>query len=113
MKKDFRVYLDDIIESCDRIAKYIKDSDKANFENNVEMQDAVLRRLEIIGEATNRLPKEFKEQNAEIEWRKATGMRNILIHMYDEVDFDIVWETITETLPIFKKQIQELLQKLS
>ncbi|SRR5258708_23007270 len=112
MKKDFRVYLDDIIESCERIAKYIKAADRDTFENNEELQDAVVRRLEIIGEATTRIPEEVKEQNTEIAWRKATGMRNILIHMYDEVDFDIIWKTITETLPIFKKQIQELLQKL-
>jgi uncharacterized protein with HEPN domain len=87
MKKDFRVYLDDIIESCERIAKYIKDTDLAAFEKDVEQQDAVLRRLEIIGEATSRLPEDFKEQHTEIAWRKATGMRNILIHMYDDVDF--------------------------
>ena len=77
------------------------------------MQDAVLRRLEIIGEAANRLPEEFKANHSEIEWRKATGMRNILIHMYDEVDLEIVWKTITETLPQFKIQVQNLLQKLS
>ena len=113
MRKDFRVYLDDIIESCKRIATYIEDTDQATFEDNIELQDAVLRRLEIIGEATKRIPEEVKEQNADIAWRKATGMRNILIHMYDEVDFNIVWETITETLPLFRKQIEELLQKLS
>jgi len=113
MKKDFRVYLDDIIESCKKINRYIKDVDYATFESNEELQDAVLRRLEIIGEATNRLPEEFKEQYSEIAWRKATGMRNILIHMYDDVDFEIVWKTITEILPPFRKQIEELLQKIS
>lgn len=113
MKKNLKVYLDDIISSCEKIEKYIENKNQESFENNDELQDAVLRRLEIIGEATNRLPEEFKNEYSKIEWRKATGMRNILIHMYDDVDLDIVWRTITEILPQFKTQVKNLLQKLS
>ncbi len=113
MKKDVRVYLDDIIESCGRISEYIEGVDRNTFENDEKIQDAVTRRLEIIGEAANRLPKEFMEEHKEIPWQKAISMRNILIHVYDEIDLTIVWETITETLPPFKKQVEELLLKLS
>ena len=113
MKKDFRVYLDDIIESCSLIAKYISGKNKAQFDKNSEMQDAVIHRLEVIGEAIKRLPMEFREQHSEIEWKNATGMRDILIHHYDEVETKQVWLTVTEILPPFKIQIEKLLQQIS
>ena len=113
MKRTPLLYVIHIFDAIKSIQIQIREITKEQFENSELVQGFVERKLEIIGEATTRIPEEFKEQNTEIAWRKATGMRNILIHMYDEVDFDIVWETITETLPTFKKQIQELLQKLS
>jgi uncharacterized protein with HEPN domain len=72
MKRDLRVYLDDIIESCSLIAKYIEGKNQEQFDKDTAMQDAVNRRLEIIGEAVKRLPMEFRDQHPEIEWRSAT-----------------------------------------
>jgi uncharacterized protein with HEPN domain len=66
MKKDFRVYLDDVIISSVAIAKYIQGKTKEEFDQNGELQDAVIRRLEIIGEAAKRLPREFRDQHPEI-----------------------------------------------
>lgn len=113
MKKDFRVYLDDIIESSSLIAKYISGKNKEQFANDSEMQDAVIRRLEVIGEAIKRLPMEFREQHSEIEWKNATGMRDILIHHYDEIETKQIWLTVTEILPPFTIQIEKLLQQIS
>jgi len=110
MIKDKQVYLEDIIESSNRISEYIKGKSREDFEDDFELQDAVVRRLEIIGEAIKHLPQEFRDQHPDIAWRKATGMRDILIHNYDDIEFDQVWLTITEVLPAFKEQIKDLLE---
>ena len=112
MKKDLRVYLDDVIESSRLIAKYIDGKTKQEFDETEAIQDAVIRRLEIIGEAIKRLPMDFREQHSEIEWKKATGLRDILIHNYDEVETKQVWFTITEVLPPFTIKIEKLLEQL-
>jgi len=75
MKKDFRVYLDDIVESGKLIVKYIHGKTKQEFEDQDELQDAVIRRLEIIGEAIKRLPLAFREEHPEIAWRSYRNER--------------------------------------
>lgn len=112
MKKSLRVYLKEIITSCNSIANYIERKTKEDFDNDEELQDAVIRRLEIIGEAVKRLPQEFRNKHQEVAWKGPAGMRDVLIHMYDEVETDQVWQTITNILPSFKSQIEQLLSEL-
>jgi uncharacterized protein with HEPN domain len=111
MTKDPHVFLQHIIESIEDIEIYIAGLDKLTFReyHNKEKQDAVLRRLEIIGEAVKYIPDEYKNQHPEIEWKKPMAMRNKLIHEYFGVDLDLVWDTITKILPSFKRQIIALL----
>jgi len=83
------------------------------FDEDLEKQDAVIRRIEIIGEATKRLEKDFKDQYSEIPWRKMAGMRDVLIHEYDQIDLDLVWEVVVKELPILKKSVQIVLDQNS
>jgi len=111
MTKDYMVYLEDIIKSCELIAKYTQEITKKEFEENTDKQDSVIRRLEIIGEAIKRLPMDFREKHPEIAWKKAAGMRDMLIHAYDEVKVDQVWDTVINVLPSFNQQIKNLLEE--
>lgn len=110
MDKDPVVFLKHILESIEWIEKDIIGLTEDRFMENVPIQDAVVRRFEIIGEAVRNLPDDYKEEHSDIEWNKAMAMRNILTHGYFSVDFKIVWDTATKTLPKFKKQIQSLVE---
>ncbi|SRR5258706_12765462 len=112
MKKDLNVYLEDIIKSITNIEKYTQNVSFKHFENDEYMQDAIIRRFEIIGEAAKRIPEDFKQAHSNIPWKLATGMRDVLIHDYNEVNLDRLWKTIIEDLPPFKKDIEELLKQL-
>jgi uncharacterized protein with HEPN domain len=90
MIKDFTVYLEDIVESITHIEKYPQNVSYEQFENDEYMQDAVIRRFEIIGEAAKNIPQDFKQQHSNIPWKLATGMRDVLIHHYNDVNFDRV-----------------------
>lgn len=81
-----------------------------DFLNLKEKQDAIVRRLEIIGEATKNLPQNFKERHANINWKDITGMRDKIVHEYFDIDLKVVWDTIKNDLPTFKKQIENLLK---
>lgn len=111
MKNDVTVFLKHILESIDYIEDYTKGLEEEEFIKSVEKQDSVIRRLEIMGEAVKNLPEKFKEKHPEIEWYKAMATRNILIHHYFGIDLDIVWDTITQSLPIFKGKIKDILDK--
>lgn len=108
MIKDPRIFLEHILKSIEWIEKDIEGLTEEQFEQNVPIQDAVVRRFEIIGEAARNLPEKYKEDHPEVSWHKAMAMRNILTHKYFEIDLKIVWDTATKTLPEFKKQIKSL-----
>jgi uncharacterized protein with HEPN domain len=91
----------------------MKEVTREEFFENKEKQYAVLRALEIIGEATKNLSKEMKQKYSEIQWRDIAGMRDKLIHEYFGVKLDLVWITVKKNLPELEKQIHEILRKNS
>lgn len=113
MKKDPKVYLEEIIESIDRITEYTKEMVYVNFEENYAIQDAVMRRLQIVAEAAKRIDESIKATNSHIPWSKINGLRNVIIHDYDEVDLKAIWDTITVDLPPTKEDFKKLQDTLS
>lgn len=113
MTKDPTILLQDILESIELIEKRMKGVSYEVFTDDIDLQDMITRRLEIIGEAVRKLPDEFRERHANINWQDPARMRSALIHGYDEVDLDVIWDTITEDLPPFKEKIEKLLQKIT
>jgi len=91
-KREPKLLISDILESCNKILQY---SDNMNFEtfcNDSKTLDAVIRNFEIIGEAANRLPEDFKDEHNNIDWHRIRGFRNRIVHDYIGIDYGIVWE---------------------
>lgn len=112
MKKDPKIFLEHILESIAEIEKYIKNISQDKFLQTTQIQDSVVRRLEIIGEAVKNLPFSFRNKHPYISWRKVAGMRDVLIHEYFGVDLGLVWKIVKKDIPQLKKQISELLEKI-
>ncbi|PJE52280.1 hypothetical protein COV27_00050 [candidate division WWE3 bacterium CG10_big_fil_rev_8_21_14_0_10_39_14] len=107
--KDNIVYLKHIVESIDKINEFINGLEFADFKENSLVLSATVRELEIIGEASGKLSKAFREKYNDIPWDKAINMRNRLIHEYFGVDEKIVWNTCKEDLPKIKVAITPLI----
>lgn len=109
MKND-KVYLLHIIEEINKIEKSIDSKDKSAFLSDVDIIDATVRRIEIIGEATKNISRKLKDKHPNIEWKKIAGTRDILIHAYFSVDNDLIWDIITKDLKVLKDMITNILE---
>jgi uncharacterized protein with HEPN domain len=106
--KDDRIYIEHILQSIEKIQSYISGKDQETFSNDSITQDAVVRQLEIIGEATKRISKELRNKNSEVPWEDMAGMRDVLIHDYIDVDLNIVWKTASQSIPGLKALLNKL-----
>jgi uncharacterized protein with HEPN domain len=105
--------LEDILERIERILRFTRDRDLAAFRTDEQLTDAVIRNLEVIGEAAWRLPKTFTTDHAEIPWPLIVGLRHRIVHEYFDVDVDLVWEIVARELLPLRDALGKLLSELS
>jgi uncharacterized protein with HEPN domain len=111
-KRSLKLLIDDIWESIEKIERYTEGMTRGSFQSDEKTSDAVVRNLEIIGEAAGRLPEEFMDRNSEIEWFKIVGLRNRIVHEYFGVDLEIIWQIIKRDFPAFKKSLKGIRSEL-
>ena len=104
------LYLKDIIEACDLLQAFIKGLDTSAFLASELHKAAVLQKLAVIGEAAARLPREFRATHPEVEWRDIIAFRNIAVHAYFSVQWDIVWATAHDDIPVLRSQVLKILE---
>ena len=112
MTRDMRLYIQDILESIEAIEEYVQSTTEEQFYRNRQVQDAVLRRLEIIGEAVKNLDEDFRNRYPEIPWKKVAGLRDVLIHEYFGVSLKRVWWVIKIDLVDLKLQISRIWEEI-
>jgi uncharacterized protein with HEPN domain len=109
MPRDFRLYLDDILEACVKIREFTEGMTFTDFQFDAKTQDAVIRNFEIIGEAARRLPEEIKSRYSRAEWAKIIAFRNILIHEYFGIKLETVWSAIQDKISILEEETRAVL----
>ena len=112
-KPNYVVFIEDVLESMDKIARYINGLDYDTFIKNELVVDAVLRNLEIIGEASRNIPENIREKYPDIPWKRMIGLRNIIIHDYFGVDSSIIWKIVTTNLSETKPKIKSMFKNFS
>ncbi len=109
MSDKARLYLEDILKSIEKIEEYSIGLSYEKFADNRMASDAILRNLEIIGEAVKKIPAETRKKYPEIEWKKIAGLRDILIHEYFGISLEIIWDVVRNKLPKLKTSVLKIL----
>ncbi len=111
--REIKNLLEDISGASTKIMKYTKDMSFDDFMQDEKTVDAVVRNFEIIGEASNRIPDNFKTEHPEIEWRRIIGFRNRIIHEYFGIDYENLWRIKNENIPILSEFMEQILNDLN
>ena len=110
-RKNHKLFVEDVLEAIDKIERYTKGLTYETFVKNDMAVDAVIRNLEIIGEASRNISEDVRESYPDIPWKRMIGLRNVAIHEYFGVDLSIIWEIITSNLPETKPKIDAMLKE--
>lgn len=111
MSRDVRLYFEDIVTAYEKIERYTAGMTFEGFEGDERTFDAVVRNLEVVGEAAKRIPDEIKEQLPELEWRKVCGLRDVLAHGYFGIDAAIVWDVVSRKVPELSRTVRAFLER--
>ena len=111
MSRDEIMYLEDITESCEKILRFTAGLSKPGLIGDVRTYDAVVRNLEIIGEAAKHISENLRKQMPDIDWRKAAGLRDMLAHAYFGIDNDILWDVVQNKVPQLATSVNDFLNK--
>ena len=106
MKRDYKLYIDDIRESIKQIEEYMKGVSEETFKKDKKLQDAVIRRLEIMGEASRNIPRALKEKNKQVPWFEMSQLRDLITHSYFDTSLDKFWRAIKTRIPLIKEKIK-------
>ncbi len=106
--KEPEVFIEHISQCIDLIENYTNDVTIGDFFDSVQLQDSIIRRIEIIGEAVKNLPDDLKINYPEVPWKEIAGMRDVLIHAYFGIDLELTWEIVQNDLPELKKNISKI-----
>ena len=112
MKKEPIVFIEHILECIELIEEYTREVTKEEFFKSKQLQDSVIRRIEVIGEATKNISQEIKDKYYQIPWKRISSMRDILIHEYWGIDLNLTWNVATQEIQNFKKSILEIKKDL-
>ena len=110
-ERKWGLFLMDILERIDRVKSYVAGFTYEEFLQDSKTQDAVVRNLEVIGEAARLIPEDIRQRHSEIPWPQMIALRNRLIHGYFVVDYEIVWDIVTNELPPLRKHLEEILEE--
>lgn len=112
MKRDIKLFIKDIIEAIESIENFVGDMSIEELKEDEKTSSAVVRKFEIIGEATKHIPDKVKERNKDIKWKSMAGMRDRLIHAYFGIDYRLVWSAIKNEVPKLKPKLEKMLSSL-
>jgi uncharacterized protein with HEPN domain len=112
VSRDIRLYLDDILQCCDKVGRFTLGLSFDQFRSSDMVVDAVTRNLELIGEATKAVPEGIRSKYADVPWRKMTGLRDIVVHSYFRVDIQLLWDIVQRDVPVVRQKIGAIIAVL-